>query len=336
MNWKKQIGKILVLTFWCLAGVGLVALLVAAASTKNEAVCKGYEVRIHGANEQLFLDKADIIGLLTANTAITGVPVASLDLRAMETRLRQHAWIRDVEIFIDNNSILKIKVTEREPVARIFTVAGNSFYIDSACERLPLTEKIAVRLPVFTGFPSDGKKLSKADRLLLKQVENVSEFISKNVFWSAQIAQTDITPQRNLEMVPTVGNHLIEFGDGNDVEGKFNRLFVFYKQVMSKSGMNAYEKVNVQFARQVIGKRSEARVSKYDSLLAVKKIQQLIFAAQRMQPDTLRAGNVRPLETSNMSEQQLRNYDLVPGDTSEGTRNRVQGTRPIHNSPVNQ
>lgn len=302
------------LTCWCLAGVGVIALLVAAVSKKNEEVCKGYEIRIHGASEQLFLEKSDIVEMLSADTKIKDVAVKQLDLRAMESKLEKHAWIKDAQIFIDNNNILKIKVDEREPVARIFTVAGNSFYIDSACERLPLTEKIAVRLPVFTGFPSEGSRMSKADKLLIKQIKEMSEFISRDAFWSAQITQVDITAQRNFEMMPTVGNHIIEFGDGTDIEAKFNRLFLFYKQVMSKAGMSSYERVNVQYARQVVGKKKSTPLSKYDSLMAVKKIQQLIIAAQRMQPDTLRM-NVKPLETSNVSEQQLRNYDLVKDST---------------------
>lgn len=318
MSWKSNIIKILVLTCWCLAGVGVIALLVAAVSKKEEEVCKDYEIRIHGASEQLFLEKSDIIEMLSANTRIKGVEVKSLDLRAMESKLEKHAWIKDAQIFIDNNSILKIKVDEREPVARIFTVAGNSFYIDSACERLPLTEKIAVRLPVFTGFPSEGSRMNKADRLLMRQIKEMSEFISRDAFWSAQITQVDVTPQRNFEMMPTVGNHIIEFGDGTDVETKFNRLFLFYKQVMSKAGMSAYERVNVQYARQVVGKKKAKPLSRYDSLMAVKKIQQLIFAAQRMQPDTMRV-NMKPLETSNVSEQQLKNYDLVADTTRTQT-----------------
>lgn len=316
MSWKTKIAKIVMLTCWCLAGVGIIALLVAAVSKKEEEVCRGYEIRIHGASEQLFLEKSDIIEMLDAERRIKGVTTRSLDLRAMEDLLEQHAWIRDAQIYIDNNSMMKIKVDEREPVARIFTVAGNSFYIDSACERLPLTDKIAVRLPVFTGFPAEGTRLSRADRLLMRQIKQMSEFISRDAFWSAQIAQVDVTPQRNFEMIPTVGNHIIEFGDGNDIEAKFNRLFLFYRQVMSKAGMSAYERVSVQYARQIIGKKKTAPLSRYDSLMAVKKIQQLIIAAQRMQPDTLRM-NTRPLETNNVSEQQLRNYDLVADSTRQ-------------------
>jgi cell division protein FtsQ len=315
MHWKSKIWKITLLTFWCLAGAGMIALLVAAVSKKNHEVCKGYEIRIHGASEQLFLEQADIVELLAANSTIQGRPVEELDLRRMEEQLERHAWIRSAQLFVDNRGILKIAVEEREPIARIFTLSGNSFYIDSACEQLPLTDKIAVRLPVFTGFPSDREKLNKADKQLMRQVKAISEYINKHAFWNAQVNQVDITPQRNFEMVPMVGNHVIEFGDGNNVEDKFRRLMVFYQQVMSKMGLNGYEKVSVQFARQVVGKKKEARISRYDSLMAVKKIQQLIVAAQRLQPDTLQPAKMKPLETGNISEHQLKNYDLVPGDT---------------------
>jgi cell division protein FtsQ len=311
-NWKHKIWSVLMVTCWSLAGAGLVALLVAAVNRKDEEICKGYNISIHGANEQLFLDKADILDLLPNGKNIQGSPVAALDLRGMEEKLEQHAWIREVELFVDNNSILRIKVEEREPVARVFTVGGNSYYIDSACERLPLTDKIAVRLPVFTGFPSDARRLSKADRSLMREVKEISSYITSDPFWTAQVAQVDITAQRNFEIVPTVGNHIIELGDGKNVEQKFRRLMVFYQEVLSKAGLNAYEKVNVQFDRQVIGKRKEVRLSRWDSVQAVKKIQQLILAAQRIQPDTVQSRTMRPLEANTISEQQLRNYDLLP------------------------
>lgn len=333
MRWKSKIWKITLLTFWCLAGAGMIALLVAAVSRKKEDVCKGYEIRIHGASEQLFLEKADIVEMLAANTAIQGAVVADLDLRGMEERLERHAWIRSAQLFVDNNSIVKINVEEREPIARIFTLSGNSFYIDSSCEQLPLTDKIAVRLPVFTGFPSDREKLNKADRQLMRQVKAISEYINKSAFWSAQVVQADITPQRNFELVPAVGNHLIEFGDGNNVDDKFNRLMVFYTQVMSKMGLNGYERVSVEFARQVVGKKKEARISRYDSLMAVKKIRQLIMAAQKFQPDTLQPAKTKPLETGNISEHQLKNYDLVPDSVNSSAPSRVNSV-PVRTKPT--
>ncbi len=57
--------------------------------------------------------------------------MASFDLLKMENILRRNTWIRDVQLYFDNNQILKIRIQERQPVARMFTVSGNSFLIDS-------------------------------------------------------------------------------------------------------------------------------------------------------------------------------------------------------------
>jgi cell division protein FtsQ len=68
----------------------------------------------------------------------------------------------------------------------------------------------------------------------MSYIKNLSQFIQKDSFWSAQVAQVDITPQRNFEIVPTIGSYIIEMGDGENLERKFNRLMLFYKQVLVK------------------------------------------------------------------------------------------------------
>ena len=101
------------------------------------------------------------------------------------------------------------------------------------------------------------------------------------------------------------------------------RRFLRCATLTSSSGASStssYERVNVEFARQVVGKKKETRISRYDSLMAVKKIQQLIIAAQKM--DTMALRQVKPLETGNVSEHQLKNYDLVPDSAAPPRANR--------------
>jgi len=59
----------------------------------------------------------------------------------MESLLEKNVWIKDAQLFFDNNGILRVSVTEREPIARVFTREGNSFYIDSSGVQLPLSDK---------------------------------------------------------------------------------------------------------------------------------------------------------------------------------------------------
>lgn len=238
-----------------MTGVGLIVLLMAAINHKESKTCKAVEVNINGVQRHFFVDEKDVISLLNGNGAekMEGRPLSRFDLRKMETLLKRNLWISKAELFFDNNQVLQVSIEEREPVARVFAANGNSFYVDSSGERLPLSEKLSARVPVFTNFPSDRNRLSAADSLLLDQIRRIGGFIGQDSFWMAQVAQVDITPQRNFEIIPVIGRHIVEFGTGEDYEKKFNRLFRFYRQVLSRKGFNAYERIKVQYDRQVVG-----------------------------------------------------------------------------------
>ena len=303
MKASQHLKKILVITVWVVAGAGVMAILIAAIRIKREKVCNGYEIEIKGASEgQWFLSKKDVVQLLTKNgkEKIKGISTREFELQKMEARLERHQWIRDAELFFNNSQVLQVKIKERQPIARVITLGGNSFYIDSSCQRLPLSDKLSARVPVFTGFPSDKQSLKANDRLLIRQIKKLSSSILNDPFWMAQVSQVDITPKRTFELLPTIGNHVIDFGDASDCDQKFQRLFVFYKQVLSKTGMEKYSRINVQYDRQVIGVRNNF-LSKNDSLKSVRNIENLIASSRKL--DTVRKDTV--LTTWKISESRM-------------------------------
>lgn len=281
MKLNAHIKRTFFITLWVVAGIAVTALLVAAIRVKRDKVCRGYEIAIVGTIDgKGFLDKKNIETLLTnkGSEVLAGKPTRTFELQKLEARIEKHKWIRDAELFFDNNQVLQVRVSERTPIARVISANGNSFYIDTSCQRLPLSEKISAKVPVFTGFPSDKSNLKPADRKLLKELRDVSQYILNHPFWMAQISQVHITDDRMFEMVPTVGNHIIEFGKGNNCERKFGQLFTFYRQVLSKTGMEKYARINVQYDRQVIGVRN-AYLSKADSIKHVRSIDYLIASS---------------------------------------------------------
>jgi cell division protein FtsQ len=333
MALKINIRKILSVTVWCFVGAGVVVLLVAAIRYRNNNTCKGYRIVI-SAPAGVFIDKKQIAALLTPGGAGVGAgagaiqdkPIQSFDLRRMESALEKNIWIRKARLFFDNNGLLQVEVFERTPATRIFTTAGASFYLDSEGVKLPLIAQLPARLPVFTGFPptssaSAGSPASqKADSALTAGIRQISRFIRNDSFWMAQIAQVNITPDRTFELEPEIGNHRIIFGDASDIEAKFHRLFVFYKEVLSKTGFDKYERIDISYDDQIVATKKGSTRSRYDSLQGMNNIRQLIRSAQSLQPDTLRQQAVRPLEHNTMTEQNLANYDLLPGsgDSSAG------------------
>jgi cell division protein FtsQ len=259
MSITKNIRKIIFICVWLIAGAGIIVLIIAAVNSRNHQVCSGYEIEIKGSSDKKsFIDKKDVENILTINKTVVfkNKPVKSIDLGVVESRILKESWIKEAQIFFDNNEMLKVIVEQREPIARIFSSSGGSFYIDSNGKRMPLSDRISAKLPVFTGYPVDAKKnRTPAELKLIRDIKDLSIFLLNDPFWMAQISQIDITPSKEFEMVPVVGSHVIEFGDGTALEDKFKKLFVFYKQVASKSGMDKYERIKVQYENEIIGVR---------------------------------------------------------------------------------
>jgi cell division protein FtsQ len=117
---------------------------------------------------------------------------------------------------------------------------------------------------------------------LLKDVKELTTFISKDPFWNAQVAQIDIVGDKNFELIPTIGNHIIRIGSADALEEKLHRLFVFYKNVLSKTGFDHYSVIDVQYKDQVVATQ-KGTVSKVDALQLQKNIEELMKKAQQAQ-----------------------------------------------------
>lgn len=287
MNTKKVIRKILFVALWLAIGGGMLTLLIAAIGKQKKDHCSDYTIRIKGTRNNFFIDDNDVLTLLKAATKgnVKGQAKSSFNLRQMEQLLEDNVWIKDAELYFDNRDVLHVSVKEREPVARIFTTAGRSFYIDEAEKIMPLSDRLSAKVPVFTGFPEKSKLIQK-DSALLHDIKTMAAFILQDSFWMAQVSQVDITAERNFEMTPVVGNHTVLLGNGENIDRKFHRLFIFYKNVLSKTGFDKYKTINVQYAGQVTGVKDND-ISKPDRNQLRLNVEKLLRLASEVQNDSI-------------------------------------------------
>lgn len=317
MNTKKLIRKFLFATFWLAIGGGMLTLLIAAMGRQKKDHCKGFQITLKGAGDNFFITESQVEKLLkdAAKGKIKGQPKTAFHLQSMEKLLEQNVWIRDAEIYFDNKDVMHVSVTERIPVARIFNVVGKSYYIDETCRVMPLSTEQSARVPVFTGFPS--KIISKRDSALLIEVREIANYILENGFWMAQVAQVDITKDREFELYPVVGSHVVKLGNAENLERKFHRLFVFYRNVLSKTGFEKYEAIDVQFSGQVIGVKANNRQA-VDSAKLRYNVEKLLQQARQIPTEDQLAARA-------LRDQQRINVDPVMSATA---------ANPVANSPA--
>jgi cell division protein FtsQ len=276
-------------SLWIAMGAGVIVLLVAAINKEEKQKCTGLNITIKGVSNNFFVDKTDVINALNLyiDGSPVGQPVSFFNLKSLEVDLKKDIWVKKVQLFFDNNSVLQVIVTEREPVARVFSSSGTTFYIDSSIAMLPLSDKFSARLPVFTNFPSDKAVLSKKDSALLRDVYHISVALQKDSFAMALVEQVDITTHRTFEMIPKIGNSIIDFGDATDIDKKLTKLKLFYQEVMTKCGWNYYSAISVQYAGQVVAKRKGAEDKSADSLRTLQLMQAIAVTAEHLANDSL-------------------------------------------------
>ena len=139
-----------------------------------------------------------------------------------------------------------------------------------------------------------------------------------NDMWKNLVVQINVLPNRDIEVVPRVGNHIVHLGqmpESNDkttrqklitefVNRKLTRLEKFYKYGLSQAGWNKYSYIDIEFDNQIIcKKRSEVARAEMaaaaSAALAPASIQQQIEQQQATMTTESRpnTGNNTPKQT---------------------------------------
>lgn len=256
---KKIVKRIIATVIWSLVATGAVVLLIAATRQQAEKVCTDVVVNVKSVDGVQYISEKNILNTISggAPEQMKGQLIKTFDLQQLESVLEKNLWIRNAELFFDNKDVLHVDITERKPVARVFAISGETFYVDDLGEQLPTTNDQVARVPVFTSFPQITKPLIGKDSVLLQQIKEVGMYLLKHDFWMAQIEQVNIN-NYEMEMIPKLGQHTIQFGDGTNAEAKFSRLLLFYKQIMNKTGWNYYSSLDVRYDKQLVAVRRDS------------------------------------------------------------------------------
>ncbi len=252
LNWK----KIFINTVWVLSLIGVLVLLGASIRQKNNKSIQGVVVEIKGAEKHMFIDEQDVLNIINESAPVIGRPLCGVKLRKLEYLVEKNPWVNNAEMFFDNQYSLQINIVEKEPIARVFETNGQSYYLDTAMNKLPLSSKLSARVPVFTGFPST----KKIDTALVQSVIQLATLVNADSFFTAQFAQIDIIPNRQFEMIPVIGDHLIAFGDAADAADKLNRLKAFYQAAWLQHGLNTYKVISLKYKGQVVGIKESLKI----------------------------------------------------------------------------
>ncbi|MEJ1238442.1 cell division protein FtsQ [Chryseolinea sp. T2] len=247
-NLKREIRIVAAL----LVVIGIIAF---TEGRQDELVVGDVRVRMDNVNGNHFLDEQDIVTLMDFDqVAMKGARFSEVNMREVERKIKRQPFIQDAQLYSDLKGNIIVRASLRRPVARIVRNDGPDGYIADDGTIMPVSEKFTSRVVLVSGsyVPAMLKQKNLSTTEEGRVLMHVIETIRDDEFWSAQIAQLNIDSKMNITMLPQVGNERIEFGKPERVEQKFNKLMIFYKEILPRMGWNKYSRVNLEYEDQIV------------------------------------------------------------------------------------
>ncbi|PCJ28847.1 MAG: hypothetical protein COA97_00480 [Flavobacteriales bacterium] len=255
-------SKPLQISLWIIVLVVIIITLGFVNISREQIVFSHPTINIDYETENRFIDENDILSQFLNKEDIGTKLLSHFNVTNLEEKLNNNHSIKDVQVYKTIDGQLIINVKQRRPIVRIFS-RNESYYIDEKGSLMPLSNKYTARLLVVSGNLNEpfGKRYqfnynnlndTLTDKTLLDDIYKISNYIDNSEFWKAQIEQIHVNKVFEFELVPKVGNHKIVLGGVNNLEGKFEKLMIFYKKGLSKTGWNEYSEINLKYKNQVV------------------------------------------------------------------------------------
>ena len=243
--------KRILLSIVLLLIIAYLAMAITTFNRKSAAqTCRDIELIIKDTVYAGFITKKEVASLLDKKgISPVGKNLDRIHTKTLERELAKHPLIDRVECYKTPSGKLCIEMTQRIPILRVMSANGENYYLDNKGIVMPPDAKCVAHLAVVTG------NVEKS--FAMRDLYKFGVFLQKNSFWNAQIEQIHVLPDKNIELVPRVGDHVIYLGKLDDFERKLKRVKVFYEKGLNKVGWNKYSRISVEFGNQIICTKRE-------------------------------------------------------------------------------
>ena len=255
-------NKVLQISIWVVTLLLILVTLGFVNISSHQTVFSKPIINIDYETENRFINENDILSQILNKEDTGSLLLNHFSVAKLEEKLDNNHSLKSVQVHKTIDGKLKVDVEQRRPIVRIFS-KNESYYIDEQGNLMPLSNKYTARLLVVSGnlnepfgkryhFNYDNLNDTLIDKTLLDDIYKIADFVDNSEFWKAQIEQIHVNKVYEFELVPKVGNHKIVLGGVNNLEGKFEKLMIFYKKGLSKTGWNEYSEINLKYKNQVV------------------------------------------------------------------------------------
>ncbi len=242
-----------------LTAVGVTGLAVAVSSATHQQEAqrlRGVDIRVVNAQEAGFLNRQSLKEMLFTRRHLSpsALTMGKADVHRLENIALSNPWVQSAQVYVDHRRVLHVQVTQRIPFVRVFETSGDSYYLDTALQQLPLSEDFVYYAPVVTGVPH--MLDSTAKKAVQEKILCVAGKLGADPFWKQGVEEIVVRPDGEFELIPVLGNHRALIGDTSHIDAKLHTLFLFYRNVLNRIGWDRYTVLDARYNNQVVASPS--------------------------------------------------------------------------------
>ena len=243
----------------------IVIVLGANIFVRNQNI-NSVEISIKYGKSDTIINQKEIIANLLSNYGdFLKKQRKNVSEEQIEAYLLSNPYIEQAEVYQTLKGNLVIKLKQREPIVRIYTIKGLQYYIDKIGKIIPITGMESTDVIVANGNIDVNAELLSKKQLdtididakkglekTLSKIYYLAQQLSNDTILNYQIDQIYIPVKGNYELIPKIGNYIIRIGDTQDVKEELIKLDYLYKEGFSRCGWDNYKVVDLRFRNQVV------------------------------------------------------------------------------------
>lgn len=227
--------------------------------------CMATDVLVSDSAQEAFLDATEVKHILRAQQLLPdGKKMTAVSPRRIEDALTTSGpFVKTAQCWKTQDGRVQIAITQRMPILRVKSANGDDYYIDDNGNPLP-NSRYSSDMIVATGSITRWYAKNALTPLI--------KTIAASDFWQNQVEQINILPDRGVELVPRVGDHVLFLGSlpceekvrskrdaaiAEFANRKLQRIEKFYRYGLAKVGWNKYSYISVEFDNQIICKKKQ-------------------------------------------------------------------------------
>jgi len=236
--------KIIFIAIACLAVVSyIIAATVTFSGKSGTEVCRGVQISVMDSATANFITSDDINRLLNNHTvSMLGVTMNHIHLSSIDKLIAKNPYVNKVECYKTLDGNVKINVWQRQPIAEV--MGSTNYYIDNQLNKLPILIGHSAFVPIISGDVND--------TFLSRELFPFIQYIHQHEFWNAQIEQIYLQSDSLIELVPRLGDCIINLGTIDRYEQKMNKLMELYQHALNHVGWDRYSYIDLQYKDRVI------------------------------------------------------------------------------------